>query len=131
MAGNLEKRQKGQPSPAFKADWANAVTDAAAYYHGQIAGGQASGNRESLISSSGIISIKNLTGSDLVRGNVVQVGDYLCDYSSGAMGERVSPIGLIFEGNLYSASANGKLAVVLSAVAAVRPSCPWWLAITS
>lgn len=63
-------------SPAVSAGWLNAVSDAANYYHSQVAGGDSRTPQRSLPVSGTIVKIKNSTGVDLLRGHVVQLGDY-------------------------------------------------------
>lgn len=115
--GALDKRQAGAPSPAFSAAWVNAVSESAAYYQSQVAAGDASRFRSPLQVSSGIVSVRNDSGGDLIKGRCLQLRSYVCDYSAGG-GERVNAAGLVFSGNTYSDAANGRVAILAAAIKA-------------
>lgn len=115
--GTLDTRQAGAASPAFSADWVNAVSESAAYFQSQVAAGTATRLRNPLQASSGIVSVRNDSGGDLTKGRCLQLLSYVCDYSAGG-GERVNSAGLVFGGNTYSESANGRVAILAAAIKA-------------
>ena len=95
-------------SPAFTASWQNDVTDMLAWFRKAKASGEVLGAGGSLESSSGVVRVKNLTTADQLRGNYMQLGDYLLD--------DVSQHKHWYEGNLYDAAENGKVAILERAV---------------
>ena len=95
-------------SPAFTASWQNDVTDMLAWFRKAKASGEVLGAGGSLESSSGVVRVKNLTEEDQLRGNYVQLGDYLLD--------DVSQHKHWYEGNLYDAAESGKIAILERAV---------------
>lgn len=95
-------------SPAFNAAWQNDVTDMLAWFRRAKASGEVLGAGGSLESSSGVVRVKNLTTADQLRGNYVQLGAYLLD--------DVSQHKHWYEGNLYDAAENGKVAILERAV---------------
>lgn len=106
---DFPKVSAGTPSdksPTTSASWVNAVSDVAQDFQLRKAAGEAATGR-GLTNSSGLVSVKNLTGSDLLRGAYVQLGDYL----QTAVGHRRP----IFEGNLYDVAEDGRIAILTKA----------------
>ena len=95
-------------SPAFSAGWCNAVSDAAEHHQLRVANGEVLGNGRGLRENDGRCTVRNLTGSDLSRGHYVQLGNYLLT--------SVDARKPWFQGNLYSASASNRIAILLQAV---------------
>ena len=72
-------KSPGDYSPARSAAWVNAVSAAAAAYHGTAALGSSKGAKPERSIDRAAAKVKNLTGSDLVRGNYVQLGEFELD----------------------------------------------------
>lgn len=95
--------------PRYKsASWLTAVSQAAAAYHGQAALGSSKGSKPSHSIDRSSVTISNQTGSDLVRGNYVQLGDFELDARD--------PRKMWFEGDLYDETSEQRIAIVTNAV---------------
>ncbi len=96
--------------PTMSAAWINSVNDMLKRFNRSASQSDAAGafGGYSLESSSGLVKIKNLTGSDLLRGNYVQLGDYLLD--------DLDHHKHWFEGNLYDSGESGRVAILEKAV---------------
>lgn len=94
-------------SPALSASWLNAASAAAEDFQRR-ENGEAGDAGRALKSSSGLVSVKNVTGSDLVRGHYVQLGDYLLT--------TVNHRRPMFNGDLYDPEENGRIAIITKAV---------------
>lgn len=108
---DIPKIAKGTPAvkmPSFNAAWQNSVSEMLNWYLRMKAAGEITNISRALESSSGIVKVKNLTGSDLLRGNYVQLGDYLLD--------DVEHHKQFYEGNLYDAAESGRIAILERAV---------------
>jgi hypothetical protein len=105
---DFSNRSPGDKSPAKSADWCNAVSKAAQFYHDQVAGGAAKAARPAKPISFAEVKIKNTTGSNLLRGHYVQLGE--------AELAAKDPKKIWFEGNLYSESETRRIAIVNDAV---------------
>ena len=101
-------KSPGDYSPARSAAWVNAVSAAAAAYHGTAALGSSKGAKPERSIDRAAAKVKNLTGSDLVRGNYVQLGEFELDARD--------PRKMWFEGNLYDEALPNRIAVVTNAV---------------
>ncbi len=111
--GTFKKVSPGTPvksSPAMSAAWLNSVSEYAAYFHSQIAGGVAGPNDAAIEQPTDLVKVLNLTGADRLRGHVVQVGAYLL--------AEIDPRYLWFEGNTVAAPANLRIAILRQAVKA-------------
>lgn len=97
-----------KPGDKLSAKWANRVDAAAAAYHAQAALGNSKGSKPAHSVDRSVAKIKNLTGSDLVRGHYVQLGEFELDSKD--------PRNLWFEGNLYDAESSQRVAIVTNAV---------------
>lgn len=62
--------------PYRSASWLNAVSQSAAAYHGQAAGGTVGAKTPSQQAGGNHVKVKNVSGSGLLRGHCVQLGDY-------------------------------------------------------
>lgn len=105
------KVNRGDPiikAPTLNAGFINKLVDIVAWYNRTVASGESGGGAGPYESTSGLVKIKNLTGSDLVRGNYVQLGDYLLT--------DVHHRHRWFEGNLYDAAEDGRIAIVSKAI---------------
>ena len=60
----------------YSARWVNAVSDAARYYHQEVAGG-ASKSRAGIKFPTDLVLVENVTEGDLPQGSVVQLGNHL------------------------------------------------------
>jgi hypothetical protein len=108
--GTFDKVAAGTPSddsPSNKANWINAVSEATEDYHTRKRLGQGGKAPLPLKDNDTWVKVKNLSGSDLLRGHYLQVGDYLLD--------ELDFRSLWFEGNVYSASNGRKVAVLRQA----------------
>lgn len=65
-------------SPARQAAWLNNVSDVSKWYNETIRFGEASTGK-GLGNPTDLVKVKNLTGGNLLRGSVVQLGDYRLD----------------------------------------------------
>ncbi len=107
----FEKVSPGSPkgkSPALKSAWLNAVSEASAHYHSQVAGGQPGSGPSYLRLPTDLVRVRNLTSGDRLRGHVVQLGNYLLD--------ELDFRNLWFEGNLVASPVERRIAVLRSAV---------------
>lgn len=107
---DIKKVSAGAPLgslPSMSAGWLNSVSDMLAWYHRMKATGDSGGSGEGLADSSGIVSVKNSTGGDLVRGHVVQLGDYLLT--------DVSHRRHWYDGTTYDAADTSKIAIYTTA----------------
>lgn len=86
------------------AAWVNAVSAAAEYHQRQLGGGGVDSNRHSLVNP---IKVRNLTGANRVRGDVVQVGDALLS--------PFDPRNPWFQGNVYDAAEPRPIAILVKA----------------
>lgn len=108
---NIPKVANGTPaekSPAFSASWLNAVSDMLKWFLRAKASGEITSGSSPLEDSSGRVRIKNLTTEDLLRGHYVQLGDYLLD--------DIDHRKHWFDGNLYDAAEDGRIAILEKAV---------------
>jgi len=94
-------------NPARSASWLNAVSAAAAHFHGQVAGGAGHGQYVDVKRDATIVKVKNLTASDLLRGHYVQIGALLLD--------EVAHDHIWLEGNLYASAESERIAILLKA----------------
>lgn len=94
--------------PFMSVAWCNQLTDMLNWYGRMKASGESGGGGSALESTSGLVKIKNLTGSNLQRGHYVQLGDYLLT--------DVEHHRHWFDGNLYDAAEDGRIAIVTRAV---------------
>lgn len=108
---NFAAVKSGTPirqSPTNSAAWINAVSMAAENYQYRTAGGRA-GHRAPLPPANfAIVRVQNKTGSDLVRGEVVQLGDYRLD--------TINPRALWFEADKPADPLDLRIAVMRQAV---------------
>lgn len=105
---DFSAKSPGDPSPAKNAAWITAVSAAAAAYHGEAALGSSKGSKPAHQIDRAAAKVKNLTGSDLVRGNYVQLGEFELDARD--------PRKMWFEGNLYDEALPNQVAIVTNAV---------------
>lgn len=106
-------------SNAFSARWQNDVTEMVNWFKRAKASGEILPGSGPLESTSGLVKIQNLVNTaedpevddpvpvDLVRGNYVQLGDYLLD--------DVDHRKHWFEGKLYDSEQHGQIAILLKA----------------
>jgi len=103
---------KKRTSPTASARWINTVSRSAEYYQKNIEGGDGGGNANGLGNSSGLVKVSNLVNDgspvDLVRGDYVQLGDYLLT----SVDHRYH----WYEGKLYDSSKKQRIAVLTTAI---------------
>lgn len=104
---DFSAKSPGDKSPAKDAAWITAVSAAAAA-HQQSALGNSKGSKPAHAIDRASAKIKNLTASDLVRGNYVQLGEFELDGRD--------PRRMWFEGNLYDETLPNRIAIVTNAV---------------
>lgn len=108
---NTSKVSAGEPSrsaPVNSAGWINGVSEMLDWFNRTVKTGGGAGVGPALESTSGMVKVKNLTAADLVRGHYVQLGDYLLT--------DVSHRHQWYEGNLYDAAVDGRIAIVAAAI---------------
>lgn len=98
----------GDKSPAKSVAWLNAVSDAAAHFHNQVAGGVSKNAKQERGINPTTVKVQNTTGTDLLRGHVVQLGDFELD--------ALDPRKIWFEGGLPADPVTRWLAIVRYAV---------------
>lgn len=105
---DFSAKKPGDPSPAKSADWITAVSAATSAYLSRGELGSSKGAKPAGQVDRAAVKVKNLTGSDLVRGNYVQLGDFELDARD--------PRKMWFEGNLYDEAVSNRIAIVTNAV---------------
>jgi len=94
-----------KPGDKLSAKWANRVDAAAAAFNERAAlGGSTAAHRI----DRNVIKVSNQTGSNLLRGHYVQVGEFELDARD--------PRNIWFEGNLYDETSDQRIAIATNAV---------------
>ncbi len=94
-------------SPARSAAWLNAVSQTAEHFQQQVANGQAGAGDSTRHGLVNPVKVKNLTDANRVRGDVVQIGDYLLT--------PFDPRNPWFQGTVYDAAEPRPIAIIVKA----------------
>lgn len=94
-------------SPARSASWLNAVSQSTEHFLQQVANGKASGSSATAHGLVNPVKVRNLTDADRLRGDVVQIGDYLLT--------PFDPRNPWFQGTVYDAAETRPIAILVKA----------------